>query len=380
MAAGLLIADAILGCDPRQVNAKQTFTSVSAVKIATSQSRSRAALDPHARLFRVASSELARTPQRPSAVNLRVSVGSVSLRNPVIAASGTFGYGIEFSHLVDLNKIGGIVVKGLSFEPMAGAPAPRMCETPSGMINAIGLQNIGVKAFVAEKLPRLRRYETAIIANVFGRTISEYVDVIRVLEETEGLAAYELNISCPNVEKGGAEYSTDPGVTSEVVWAARRATKRPLWVKLSPVVGNIGVIAKAAESAGADALVIANTYPAMCLDVHNRTSRLGSTTGGLSGSAIKPITVRLVYEASRVTNIPIVGLGGIESPADIAEYLLVGASAVEVGTAHFADPRASERLATDLETWCRAHNLFEISELRGAFRAESAVQEQALKL
>ena len=319
----------------------------------------------------VATSELAR-PQRPSAVNLRVSVGSVCLKNPVIAASGTFGYGVEFADVVDLNKLGGIVVKGLSLEPMPGAPAPRMCETPSGMLNAIGLQNIGVRAFVTEKLPQLRRYDTAIMANVFGRTISEYVEVIRVLEETEGLAAYELNISCPNVEKGGAEYSTDPSLTAEVVRAARRAAKRPLWVKLSPVVGTIGLIAKAAESEGADALVIANTYPAMCLDVHNRTSRLGSTTGGLSGPAIKPITVRLVYEANRVTKIPIVGLGGIESPADVAEYLLVGASAVEVGTAHFADPRASEKVATGLETWCQDHNLFEISELRGDLRMESA--------
>jgi dihydroorotate dehydrogenase (NAD+) catalytic subunit len=246
-----------------------------------------------------------------------------------------------------------------------------MCETPSGMLNAIGLQNIGVKAFVAEKMPILRRYDTAVIANVFGQSVSEYVEVIRVLEDTEGLSAYELNISCPNVARGGVEYSTEPKLTAEVVEAARRAARRPLWVKLSPVVGNIGLIAKTAESAGADALVIANTYPAMCLDVHNRTSRLGSTTGGLSGPAIKPITVKLVYEASRVTKIPIVGLGGIESPDDIAEYLLVGASAVEVGTAHFADPRASERLTKGLEAWCRDNNLFEISDLQGTFRVES---------
>jgi dihydroorotate dehydrogenase (NAD+) catalytic subunit len=306
-------------------------------------------------------------------VNLRVSVGSVSLKNPVIAASGTFGYGVEFAHLVDLNKLGGIVVKGVSREPMAGARGPRMCETRGGMLNAIGLQNIGVKAFVAQKLPQLRPYDTAIIANIFGSTISEYVDVIRVLEDTDGLAAYELNISCPNVERRGAEYSTDPTLTSEVVSAAKRVAKRrPLWIKLSPAVGIIGLIAKAAESAGADALVVANTYPAMCLDVHNRRSRLGSTTGGLSGAAIKPITVRLVYEASRVTKIPTVGLGGIESPADIAEYMLVGASAVEVGTAHFADPRASEKLATGLDAWCKDNNIFEISILRGALRAESA--------
>jgi len=236
------------------------------------------------------------------------------------------------------------------------------------MLNAIGLQNVGVRAFVAEKLPELRGYSTPIIANVFGYTMSDYVEVIRVLEDTEGLAAYELNISCPNVEKGGAEYSTDPALTGQAVGAARAVAKRPLWVKLSPIVGNIGVIARAAESAGADALVVANTYPAMCLDVYTRRSRLGSTSGGLSGSAIKPITVKLVYEASRVTNIPIVGLGGITSPADVAEYMLVGASAVEVGTAHFVDPRASERLVGSLEEWCRNQNLFEVSSLQGGFK------------
>lgn len=313
---------------------------------------------------------MARTAPRPSGstkVDLRVNVGSVSLKNPIIAASGTFGYGVEFAHIVDLNRLGGIVVKGLSLEPMAGAASPRMCDVVGGMINAIGLQNVGVRAFVAEKLPALRQHDTQIIANVFGCTIAEYVEVIRVLEDTEGLAAYELNISCPNVEKGGAEYSTDPSLTADVVGAARAAAKRPLWVKLSPVVGNIRLIAEAAESAGADALVIANTYPAMCIDAHTRKSRLGSTSGGLSGAAIKPITVKLVHEAGRVTNIPIVGLGGIAGPADVAEYMLVGASAVEVGTAHFVDPRASERLVGDLEMWCRNQNLFEISSLRGAF-------------
>jgi dihydroorotate dehydrogenase (NAD+) catalytic subunit len=322
----------------------------------------------------VTSSELARLPHGPSAVDLRVTVGSVCLQNPIIAASGTFGYGLEFAHIVDLNKLGGIVVKGLSRQPMAGAPSPRICATPSGLLNAIGLQNIGVKAFVSEKLPELLRYKTAIFANVFGCSVSEYVEVIRVLEDTEGLTGYELNISCPNVEKGGAEYSTHPSLTAEVVAAARSAAKRALWVKLSPVIGNIALIAKAAESAGADALVIANTYPAMCLDVHNRRSRLGSTSGGLSGAAIKPITVKLVYEASRVCNIPIVGLGGIESPTDVAEYLLAGASAVEVGTAHFVDPRASEGLVAGLESWCRDQSIFEISSLRGALRAHSTGQ------
>jgi dihydroorotate dehydrogenase (NAD+) catalytic subunit len=316
----------------------------------------------------VSSPEPARISQ-PSEVDLRVSVGTLHLKNPVIAASGTFGYGIEFASLVDLNRLGGIVVKGLSIEPMAGNPAPRICETASGMVNAIGLQNVGVRAFVSDKLPSLRRFNTAVIANVFGKTISEYVEVIRILEDAEGIAAYELNISCPNVESGGIEYSTDPKLTAAVVGAARKAAKRPLWVKLSPSIGIIALTAKASEAEGADALVIANTYPALCIDSHNRRSRLGSTTGGLSGAAIKPITVRLVHEVHRVIQIPILGLGGIECPADIAEYMLVGASAVEVGTAHFVDPRASEKLVGGLEMWCRDERVFEISTLRGSLEA-----------
>jgi dihydroorotate dehydrogenase (NAD+) catalytic subunit len=317
----------------------------------------------------VSSPERASIPHTASGVDLRVSIGSIHLKNPIIAASGTFGYGIEFAELVDLNRLGGIVVKGLSAQPMAGAPAPRMCETPSGMINAIGLQNIGVRAFVAEKLPQLRKYDTAIVANVFGHTIAEYVEVIRVLEDTDGVAAYELNVSCPNVERGGAEYGTSPTLLTEVVSAARKASQRPLWVKLSPTIGSIGVMAKVVEKEGADAVVIANTYPALCLDAHTRKSRLGSTTGGLSGAGIKPITVRLVYEAGRVIKIPIIGLGGIESPSDVAEYMVAGASAVEIGTAHFVDPRASERLVGGLEEWCRDENLLEINSLRGSLKA-----------
>jgi dihydroorotate dehydrogenase (NAD+) catalytic subunit len=317
----------------------------------------------------VSSPEPARVPPRPSGVDLRVSVGTVSLKNPVIAASGTFGYGIEFAHLVDLNRLGGIVVKGLSLEPMAGSPSPRIVDTKGGMINAVGLQNVGVRAFIAEKLPRLRTFDTAVIANVFGQTVSEYVEVIRVLEDSEGLAAYELNISCPNVERGGAEYSTTPALTAEVVQAARKACRRPLWVKLSPVIGNIGLISKAAESSGADAVVIANTYPALCINAHTRKSSLGSTSGGLSGAGIKPITLRLVHEARREITIPVVGLGGIEGPEDAVEYMVVGASAVEVGTAHFADPRASERLVGGLEEWCRIENVREISSLRGSLQS-----------
>jgi dihydroorotate dehydrogenase (NAD+) catalytic subunit len=244
-----------------------------------------------------------------------------------------------------------------------------MYDTPSGILNSIGLQNVGVRAFVAEKLPQLRHVDTAIIANVFGYSMQDYIEVIRVLEDTEGLAAYELNISCPNTKRGGVEYGTDPVLAAELISAARAASKRPLWVKLSPVIGSIGLMAGVAEKEGADAVTIANTYPAMCLDPHTRKSRLGSTTGGLSGAGIKPITVRLVYEAARVTKLPIIGLGGIETPADVAEYIIVGASAVEVGTAHFVDPRASERLVGDLEAWCRDENLLEINSLRGSMKA-----------
>jgi dihydroorotate dehydrogenase (NAD+) catalytic subunit len=317
----------------------------------------------------VSSPERVRLPGKSSGVDLRVSIGSIHLKNPIIAASGTFGYGVEFAELVNLNRLGGIVVKGLSAQPMPGNPAPRMCETPSGMVNAIGLQNIGVRAFVTEKLPELRQFDTAVIANVFGHTIGEYVEVIRVLEDTDGLAAYELNISCPNVEHGGAEYGTDPVLAAEVISAARKACRRPLWIKLSPVIGSIGLMAGIAEKEGANAVTIANTYPALCIDPHARKSRLGSTRGGLSGAGIKPITVRLVYEAARVIKLPIIGLGGIESPADVAEYMIAGASAVEVGTAHFADPRASEVLVSGLEAWCRDENLLEINSLRGSLKA-----------
>ena len=317
----------------------------------------------------MSSPERVTIPGTSSGVDLRVSIGSIRLKNPIIAASGTFGYGVEFAQLVDLNRLGGIVVKGLSAQPIAGNPSPRMYDTPSGILNSIGLQNVGVRAFVAEKLPQLRHVDTAIIANVFGYSMQDYIEVIRVLEDTEGLAAYELNISCPNTKRGGVEYGTDPVLAAELISAARAASKRPLWVKLSPVIGSIGLMAGVAEKEGADAVTIANTYPAMCLDPHTRKSRLGSTTGGLSGAGIKPITVRLVYEAARVTKLPIIGLGGIETPADVAEYMIVGASAVEVGTAHFVDPRASERLVGDLEAWCRDENLLEINSLRGSMKA-----------
>ncbi len=306
----------------------------------------------------------------PTAVDLSVNVGALRLANPILAASGTFGYGVEFAHLEDLNRLGGIGVKGLSLEPMAGAPAPRLCETPSGMLNAVGLQNVGVRAFVAEKLPHLRQYRTALIANVFGYKVDEYAGVIRILDEAEGLAAYELNISCPNTAHGGIQFGSDPQMASEVVSAARQVTRRPLWVKLSPNVTDIGVIARAAEEAGADALTVANTYQAMSIDVQTRKSRLGRATGGLSGPAIKPITLRLVYEAKRAVKIPVIGLGGIEKAEDALEYIIAGASAVQVGTANFSQPGACVEILDRLERSCRNNNINSINSLIGSFQAD----------
>jgi dihydroorotate dehydrogenase (NAD+) catalytic subunit len=297
--------------------------------------------------------------------DLRVRIGTLELANPILAASGTFGYGVEFAHLADLNRLGGFVTKGLSAQPMAGAPAPRLAETAAGMVNAVGLQNIGVRAFVAEKLPALRSYRTAVIANVFGSTVAEYLEVIQVLEGAEGLAGYELNVSCPNTDGGGREFGIDLEITGRLVSQARRVAKRPLWVKLSPNVTDITAIARAAEAAGADALTIANTYPAMVIDSRTRRSRLGRISGGLSGPAIKPITLKLVYETCQAVGIPVIGLGGIETAEDVLEYMLAGATAVQVGTAHFADPCISQTLVEGVERLVMERNITRFSELRG---------------
>jgi dihydroorotate dehydrogenase (NAD+) catalytic subunit len=240
------------------------------------------------------------------------------------------------------------------------------------MLNAIGLQNVGVRAFVAEKLPVLRRIDTAVIANVFGYALEDYAEVIQVLESEAGLAAYELNISCPNVKKGGMQFGSDPALVAEVVGRARKAAvKRPLWVKLSPLVTDIGLIARAAVEAGADALTVANTYPAMALDYRSGTSKLGNKTGGLSGPAIKPITLRLVWEAFRAVKAPIIGLGGIESAADVLEYLSAGATCVQVGTASFTDPRVSERLVRELPQAFFEAKAFTMNEIQGRFSAKN---------
>ena len=307
----------------------------------------------------------------PADVDLSVAIGALRLRNPIIAASGTFGYGVEFAHLVALDRLGGLVTKGLSLQPIEGAPAPRLCETPSGMLNAVGLQNVGVRAFVGQKLPELRKFDLPVFANVFGYCQEDYVEVIRILEDADGLSRYELNISCPNVKKGGLQFGNDPGAAAEVTRAARKAAlKRPLWVKLSPLIADIGLMARAVAEEGADALTVANTYPAMVVDHRTRKSRLGNMTGGLSGPAIKPITLRLVWEACKAVEIPVLGLGGIETANDVLDYILMGATAVQVGTASFTDPRTSERLGVELRNLFFDDKLFNISELRGRFLTE----------
>ena len=261
---------------------------------------------------------------------LATDLCGIKLRNPILAASGTFGYGIEFARLVDLNKLGGIVTKGLSREPIAGNPAPRLWQTAAGMINSIGLQNIGVMAFIRDKLPKLRQFTVPVIVNVFGYCDDDYLEVIRALEDTPGIAAYELNVSCPNTEKGGMFFASDPNLLSDVVRRVRRAATRPLIVKLSPNVARIEPFANAAEEAGADAVSLVNTFVSLAIDIETRTPRLGAGFGGLSGPAIKPIALRMVYEAAHAVKIPVIGLGGIATGDDAAEFLIAGAHAVQL--------------------------------------------------
>ena len=299
---------------------------------------------------------------------LATSLCGIPLKTPVLAASGTFAYGVELRDLVDLSAIGGIVVKGLSREPMDGNPPPRVWETQAGMINSIGLQNIGVRAFVSEKLPQLRGTGTAIFANVFGYAVEDYLEVVRVLEDAEGIAAYELNVSCPNTKHGGIFFSNDPALLAEVVGAVRKIARRPLIVKLSPNVARIEPLAKTAEEAGADALSLVNTFIALAIDPKTRKPRLGAGFGGLSGPAIKPIAVRMVHEAARAVKIPVVGLGGISNGLDAVEFLIAGASAVEVGTANFWDPTAPVRIARELDEFLQQEGIEHVNKLIGTLK------------
>jgi dihydroorotate dehydrogenase (NAD+) catalytic subunit len=298
--------------------------------------------------------------------DLSVSFAGIQLKNPVIAASGTFGYGIEFEDVVHLDKLGGLVVKGLSKEPMAGNPPPRLYETAAGMLNAIGLQNIGARAFLDEKLPKLRQLKNVVvIANVFGYTREDYERTIQILNEGEGIAAYELNVSCPNTASGGIQFGSDPRSLDEVVATARHNSQRPLIVKLSPNVTSIAQMAHVAEEAGADAISLVNTFVAMAIDTETRKPRISNVTAGLSGPAIKPIAVRMVYDAAKSVKIPVIGMGGISTAADIIEFMLAGATAVQIGTASYWDPCATEKIVDELQGWCVEHKIGRIASLTG---------------
>ena len=298
---------------------------------------------------------------------MTVKLAGLTLANPVIAASGTFGYGIEFEEIVNIERLGAFVTKGISLEPMQGNRAPRLIQTAAGMLNAIGLQNVGVEEFIAKKLPELKRYPRAVvIVNIFGYTVADYIAVVESLNQAEGIAAYELNVSCPNVHAGGMAFGSDPGSLEYLVGRVKSVSQRPLIVKLSPNVTSIGAMAKIAETSGADAVSLVNTFLAMSIDVETRQPRLTNVTGGLSGPAIKPIAVRMVYETARAVKIPILGMGGVVTPEDAVEFLLAGATAIQVGTASYADPRATERLAKGLESWCRGHRVEAVSSLTGA--------------
>ncbi|HEX4020980.1 MAG TPA: dihydroorotate dehydrogenase [Acidobacteriaceae bacterium] len=302
--------------------------------------------------------------------DLRVKFCGMDLRNPVIAASGTFGYGVEFEDIVSLKKIGGFVTKGLSREPMAGNSPPRLLETPSGMLNAIGLQNLGVTAFVEEKLEAVRALPCIAIANIFGYTVSDYCAVIRALNETDGIDAYEINASCPNTHTGGMIFGTNTGLLYELVANTKSVSRRPLIVKLSPNVTSIAEMARAAVEAGADAISLINTFVSLSIDAQSRRPRLANVTGGLSGPAIKPIALRMVWEVARAVSVPVIGMGGITTPEDVVEFLLAGATAVQVGTASYADPRAVERIARGLREWCIQHHVEKLSKLTGALKTQ----------
>jgi dihydroorotate dehydrogenase (NAD+) catalytic subunit len=287
--------------------------------------------------------------------NLETTIAGICFQNPVLTASGTFGYGQEFHSLIDLNQLGGIVVKGISTDPMPGNPPPRIYETDSGMLNAIGLQNVGARKFLEEKLPFLRSLRTRCVVNVFGYSTEDYVRCIEILNSGDGIDAYELNISCPNTRKGGIVYGSDVNLTEEVVKASKQAARFPLLVKLSPNVSDIGLFARAAEAGGADALSLVNTFVGMAIDSETRLPRVSNLTAGLSGPAIKPIALRMVYQAVRAVRIPVIGMGGIVTPEDALEFLIAGARAVQVGTANFFAPNTALKIVEGIREYCRHH-------------------------
>ena len=300
---------------------------------------------------------------------MSVNLAGVELRSPVIAASGTFGYGVEFAEILAVEKIGAFITKGISRKPRDGNPMPRIIETASGMMNAIGLQNVGVEAFVRDKMPDIRSMPGVVcITNVFGFTVDDCVAVIQRLNDADGIAMYELNASCPNTKHGGMAFGTDAELLGDLVYACKQVSRRPLMVKLSPNVTNIGGMARVAEAAGADAVSLVNTFLSLAIDIETRKPRIANVTGGLSGPAIKPIAVRMVWDAAKAVKIPVVGLGGIMKAEDAVEFLLAGATAVQIGTASYADPRAAEKIATGLAKWCASHDVSKVSALTGGLQ------------
>jgi len=308
-----------------------------------------------------------KTPFKSS--SLAVEIAGVRFKNPILTASGTYGYGLEFANFMDLNAIGGIVVKGLSMTPVQGNPPPRIYETASGMLNAIGWQNIGAIEFVKKKLPELRNYNVNIVVNIVGFELDEYLEVARFLNDCPGIHALELNISCPNVKKGGFHFNKNPKDAAHITGETKKAAPHlPLWVKLSPNVTDIREFARACEAAGADALAVINTLVGMAIDIEKRRPQLRFMTGGLSGPAIKPVALRMVWETCQAVKIPVVGIGGIASAQDALEFLIAGARAVQIGTANFYDPAISENAALGLARYCASHNIEDINEIIGSLR------------
>lgn len=305
---------------------------------------------------------------------LAVNIGGLTIKNPVMTASGTFGYGEEYSQYVDINRIGAVIVKGISLEPRIGNPPPRIIETRCGMLNAIGLENPGVRTFVKEKLPFFRKFDIAVIVNVYGETIDEFKQVVEILNSADGVNALEINISCPNVRKGGVAFGADPDMAYEVTKEIKKLTNLPVIVKLTPNVTDICVIAKSVEDAGADALSLINTVTGMSVDVEKRIPHLKNITGGLSGPAIKPIALRMVWQVIKQVKIPVIGIGGITSAHDALEFLIVGARAVQIGTAHFMNPYASMEIVTGIEDYLMKNNIADVNELIGTLNEGTAIK------